>query len=201
MIADGYGKSFTIGALSTPVGGGTVVAIAQPHFLLGVPANVVVRPIYIDVALHAGISTADADETEAIIAVDSLGQWRGDGTFTVETASNMNSKWDKGSISQAGSAFSANATTSPRNGAAAAAPVLDMELGRLVETADQGGTAANVAYRIRKLTYQPNYPPWLEGLCSLAIYVGGTVAVTAITIVQIVESSPETMRAYMKGEK
>lgn len=199
MIADGYGRSFTIGAFSTPVGGGTILDLDQPHFVVGVPANMVLRPIYVDSVLHAGISTGDADETEILVAADSLGEWRGDGTFTVETPSNMNSKYDKGGL-QAGSAFSADMTTSPRNGAAAADPVLDMELAHLVETADQAGTAANVAYRIRKLTYQPNYPVWLEGPASLLVYVGGTIAVTALTVVQVVAASPEIMRKYMRGE-
>lgn len=196
MIGKGYGKSFTIGAFSTPVGGGTVLAIAQPHFVYGIPAGLVVRPILVDSVLFGGISTLDADETEILVAVDSLGEWRGDGTSTVETASNMNSHYDKGSLGRGGSAFSANMTTSPRNGAAAAAPVLDMELARLAETADQAGTAANVAYRQRKLLYEPNYPVWLEGPCSLIVYVGGTVAVTALTVVQIVEAPIDVMAKF-----
>lgn len=191
FIKKGYGRSVTVAAFSTPItggGAGTIIDQDRPEFVIGVPAGYCIRPLYIDVVLQAGISTADADETEALIAVDSLGLWTGDGTFTSEQPSNMRTDLDKGSACRVGSAFiTINMTTTPGNGGTAAAPVLDMELARLVETADQAGVAANVAYRQRKLTYTPLYPPFLVGPCTLIIYWGGTVATTGFAIVQWVE--------------
>lgn len=199
MIADGYGRSATVGAFSTPVGGGTILDLDQPHLVVGVPAQIVIRPIFVSSSLFAGLSTADADETEFLLAVDSLGLWTGDGTSTAENVSNMNSRLDKGSACRVGSAFSGNMTTTPRNGGAAAAPVLDMELYHFAEVADQAGVAANVFYRLRNPLYQPNYPAWVEGPASLIAYVGGTVAVTALTVVQWVEAPVDIMKQYLKG--
>ena len=88
----------------------------------------------------------------------------------------MNTRFDKGSSCRVGSAFTADMTTTPRNGGTAADPVLDMELASVVESADQAGTAANAAYRLIRLLYMPNLPPFLTGPCSLLGYFGGTIA-------------------------
>ena len=200
MIADGYGRGVTVGAFSTPVGGGTILDIDQPHLAVAIPEGYVIRPIFLSSSLFGGLSTADADETELLLSLDSLGLWTGDGTLTQENPSNMNSKRDKGSACKVGSAFSGNMTTTPRGGLAAAAPVLDMEIYHFAEVADQAGTAANVAYRMRNPLYQPDYPVWAEGPATLFVHIGGTVAVTALTAVQWVEAPTDIMRKYMKGE-
>ena len=200
MIADGYGRGVTVGAFSTPVGGGTILDLDQPHLAVAIPEGHVIRPIYLSSSLFAGISTADADETELLVSLDSLALWTGDGTSTAENVSNLNSKKDKGSACRVGSAFTGNMTTTPRNGGAAAAPVLDLELYHFAEVADQAGTAANVAYRMRNPLYQPDYPIWAEGPATFFVHIGGTVAVTGLTVVQWVEAPPDIMRKYMKGE-
>ena len=200
MIADGYGRGVNVGAFSTPVGGGTILDLDQPHLAVGIPAGFCLRPIYLSSALFAGISTADADETELLVSVDSLGLWTGDGTSTAENVSNLNSRYDKGSACRVGSAFSGNMTTTPRNGGTAAAPVLDLELFHFAEVADQAGTAANVFYRLRNPVYAPEYPVWLEGPCSLFVHIGGTVAVTGLTVVHWVEAPIAVMREYMNGK-
>ena len=200
MIADGYGRGVTVGAFSTPVGGGTILDLDQPHLAVGVPAGFCLRPIYMSSSLFAGISTADADETELLVSVDSLGLWTGDGTSTAENVSNLNTKLDKGSACRVGSAFSGNMTTTPRNGGTAAAPVLDLELFHFAEVADQAGTAANAFYRLRNPVYAPEYPVWLEGPCSLFVHIGGTVAVTALTVVHWIEAPIAVMREYMNGK-
>lgn len=205
MIADGFGRAVTAGAFSTGfVGGGagTVLDLDQPELVIGIPAQVVARLLLCEVVINGGLATTDSDETEALIAVDSLGVWSGDGTSTAESPSNMNSKYDKGSMCRVGSAFTADMTTNPRGGGAAADPVLDMELARLVESADLQGTAANMIYRVLRLVYEPSYPVWLEGPASICVYFGGTRAtIDGFILARWVESSPDTMRAYMKGEK
>lgn len=196
MIAKGWGRAVTVGAFSTGIvggGAGTVLDAQQPELAVAVPPNFCIRPIYIEVVVQGGISTADSDEAEINIAVDSLGMWTGDGTFTSEQPANMRTDLDVGSSCRVGSAFSANMTTTPPGGSAAA-PVRDMELAGLVETADQAGTAANVAYRIIRLLYQPNYPPFLVGPCTLLVYFGGTIAtVGGFVRAQWVEASKSFM--------
>lgn len=204
MIADGYGRRVTVGAFSTGIvggGAGTVLDLDQPEVAIAVPSALVIRPIHLEIVVQGGISTADSDEVEALIAVDSLGYWTGDGTFTSENPSNMNSKFDKGSGCKVGSAFTADMTTTPRNNGTAADPVLDMELVSVVETADQAGTAANAVYRQIRLVYMPAHPEWLEGQCTLLGYWGGTIAtVGGFARFAWVEAPPDIIRRYMKGE-
>ena len=192
MVAQGMGRTVTVGAFSTPgTGGGAalVIDIDQPRLAIGVPAGNCIRPIRFEVVMQTGISTADGDETEALIAADSLGLWTGDGAHTDENPSNMRTDLDKGSICRVGSTFTGDMTTTPGNGGTAADPVLDMELARLVETADQAGTAANAVYTIARLLYEPKYPPYLVGPCTLLVYFGGTIATPSFVIGQWVEGS------------
>src|SRR3990167_7313152 len=149
LIRNGQGRHITVGALSTPIvggGNGTVLDLDQPEFAIGVPSGSAIRIVRAEIVVQGGIATGDSDETEALIAVDSLGLWSGDGTLTNENPSNMRTDLDKGSLCKVGSTFTADMTTTPGNGLAAADPVLDMELARLVETSDQAGTAANAVY-------------------------------------------------------
>ena len=180
MIARGMGRMVAVGAFSTGIvggGAGTVYDQDQPEFAIGVPGGHVIRPFYVEIVVQGGLSTADSDETEALIAVDSLGLWRGDGTYTFETPSNMRTDFEKGSACRCGSAFTGNMTTNPRGlTEAAAAPVLDIELARVVETSDLQGTAANMVYRNIRLLYNPDYPLFLVGPCTLLGYWGGTIA-------------------------
>ena len=204
MIADGYGRALTVGAFSTGVvggGAGTILDIDQPEFAIGVPANYVLRPLFTKMVVGPGVTTADSDETEALLAVDSLGLWSGDGTSTAESPSNLNSKYAKGSACRVGSAFTADMTTSPRSGAADADPVLDMELDRNQEITDFNAAATSVTFHTVVLQYQPNYPEWLEGPCTLLGYFGGTIATLgSFAVVRWVEAPPDVMRAYMKGD-
>lgn len=189
-IALGMGRSMTVGAFSTGIvggGAGTVLDLDQPEFAVAVPAGYVIRPFYVEIAVQGGISTLDSDETEALLAADSRSRWAGDGTFTAEQPSNLRSDLVEGSACLCGSAFTADMTTTNEVGTAAD-PNLDMELARIVETADQAGTAANVAYRVIRLVYEPRYAPYLVGPCTLLGYWGGTVAtVGGFAVVQWVE--------------
>lgn len=203
LIERGYGRSVTVGAFSTGIvggGDGTILDQDQPEFAIGVPAGYCIRPIYIDIVVKGGIATTDADETEALIAVDSLGVWFGDGTVTNENPSNLRTDLDKGSLCHVGSAFTGNMTTSPGGGVAAAAPVLDMELARTLESNDQAGAVASAAYRIIKLVYEPDHPPFLVGPCTLLGYWGGTRAtIEGFAIVQWVEGPTKDFLPSVAG--
>jgi len=203
MIADGYGRALTVGALSAGIvggGAGTILDLNQPELAIAVPANVVIRPILAKVQVQVGAATTDADESETLLAVDSLGLWTGDGTLTNENPSNMNSRFDKGSLCRVGSAFTGDMTTTPGNGGTAAAPVLDMELDRAVVQLELA-TAASQNYILLALNYQPNYPEYIEGPATLLAYWGGTVAtVGGFAQVRWVEAPVDIMRRYMRGE-
>lgn len=199
MIAKGWGHVGMCGGFSTgKVGGGNgdVFDLNQPEFVLGVPPGITVRPFYIHCVAQAGAITTTEDETEILVAVDSLGLWRGDGAHTVVTPSNLRTDLDKGSMCRVGQAFTGNMTTTPGYAVAAPAePILDLELARTVMEADeQGAGDTGNTLNCVNLEYQPNYPPVLVGPCSLIIYMGGTVAtVGTLAIVQWVEGPTNQM--------
>ena len=178
MIAKGFGRIATAGAFSSGVGGGAaaIIDIDQPQLAIAVPTGYAIRPVRVSVQVQAGLVAADNDENEALIAVDPYGQWTGDGTFTAELPINMRTDLGQGSACRVGSAFSGDMTTTPA-GAAAADPVLDMELARLVQTVDitlaTGGEAANL--KELSLLYEPRYAPFIVGPATLLVYWGGTV--------------------------
>lgn len=177
-IAKGYGRALTAGAFSTGIvggGAGTVLDLDQPELVIGVPAGFVLRPLFIAAQVQVALVAADNDENEILFAVDSLGLWSGDGTYTFEEPSNLNTSYAKGSACRVGSAFTADMTTTPKYGAAAD-PVLDIELDRGVETFDIFSTGVSANLKRLEQRYEPQNPEWLEGPCSLLVYFGGTVA-------------------------
>lgn len=199
MVADGFGRAALVGALSTGLvggGAGTVILVAQPLLVIGIPANIVLRPLYISLSVQPGIETTDSNEVDALIGVDSLGLWSGDGTKTDEEPSNMNPRFGKGSACRVASAVTADLTTTPKSGAAAAAPVVDMELARTTQTTNFGD-ATGISHRETKIVYEPNYPDWLEGPCTLFVNAGGSIATVGCFITaKWVEASPQAMRDY-----
>lgn len=179
LILGGHGRSAIVGAFSTGGAGGGAAAIIdldRPNLAIGVPAGFAIRPFHISAQVQPGAATTDADEAEILFAVDSLGLWRGTGTSTVVTPSNLRTDLDKGSACRVGATFSADMTTTPGFAVEAAAdPVLDLELAREVQTLELA-TAANQNLYLVRLNYEPDYPPFLVGPCTLFVYYGGTVA-------------------------
>ena len=178
MIARGMGRQVTVGAFSTGIvggGAGTILDLDQPELVIGVPAGYVIRPLRLSGQVQVGLTAADNDESEILFAVDSLGLWSGDGTFTMEEPSNMRTDLAKGSGCRVGSAFTADMTTTPKFGVAAD-PVLDMELARAVETFDVFSTGTTDLLKRLDLLYEPMWGPMLVGPCSLLVYFGGTIA-------------------------
>ncbi len=187
-------------ARSAPVssagGAGTVLDLDQPELAIGIGGNTVVRILRAAVSVQPGISTADDDESDLLLGVDSLGEWLGDGTFTVENPSNLNSKFGKGAPVRVGSAFTADMTTTPRSGAAAADPVIDLELDGATLTTNFGD-ATGISDRELAIDYQPIVPPWIVGPATILVYWGGTIAtVGGFARLQIVASTPDLMRQY-----
>ena len=83
-------------------------------------------------------------------------------------------------------------TTTPSFGSAAA-PVIDLELIREVQTLELATAAGQNLYLVR-VVYQPKYPPFIVGPATLLVYWGGTVAnVGGFAQVHWVEGSIEQM--------
>lgn len=175
----GMGRSANCGAFSTgKVGGGdaTAIDLDQPEFVIGVPAGICIRPFYVHAQAQAGVTTADSDEVEILLAVDSLGYWNGNGTHTDCNPSNLRTDLDKGSMCTVAQAETGDLTTTPGYAVIAAAdPVLDMELDRVVNCTNFG-TNVGISEVIVELKYEPKHPPFLVGPCSMFIYMGGTIA-------------------------
>ena len=177
MIAQGMGRVAVVGAFSTPVAGGgvaNVIDLDQPRLAIAVPGGVTIRPLFCHCQVQPGLIAADNDENEILLGADALGMWTGDGTSTAEQPVNMRTDLGRGSVCRVGSTFSANMTTTNAAGTAAA-PVLDMELDRVVEHVDVS-TAASVNVHQLMMKYTPKYPPMLTGPATLLLYYGGTVA-------------------------
>lgn len=181
MIAKGMGRSSTLGTFSSGVAGGGAAAIIdlnRPRFACGIPSGHVIRPFRITCQVQPGAATTDADETEILFAVDSLGMWKGDGAHTVEIPSNMRTDLDKGSAMRCGSIFAGDMTTTPGFGVIADAdPVLDMELAREVQTLELTVSAISQNLYLVRLDYEPDNPPFIVGPATLLVYFGGTQAV------------------------
>lgn len=178
MIAQGMGRHVTVGAFSTGIvggGAGTILDLDQPELVIGVPAGYCMRPIRMSAQVQVGLFAADNDESEILFAVDSLGLWSGDGTYTFEEPSNMRTDLVKGSACRVGSAFTADMTTT-QPGITPADPILDIELARSVETSDLFSTGTGILIKRLDLTYEPLNAPYLVGPCSLLAYFGGTIA-------------------------
>ena len=175
----GMGRSANCGAFSTgKVGGGdgTIIDQNQPELVIGIPAGICIRPFYVHAQLQAGVTTADSDEVEILLAIDSLGYWDGNGTNTDVNPSNLRTDLDKGSMCTVAQAETGDLTTTPGYAViAAAAPVLDMELDRVVNSTNFG-TNVGIVDLILELKYEPKHPPFLIGPCSLFVYAGGTIA-------------------------
>ena len=179
QIAKGMGRNLTIGAFSTGLAGGgalLVIDIDRPLMVVGVPAGVCIRPFSIYAQCQPGISTADDDEAEILIAVDSLGLYTGaDNDHTIEIPSNLRTDLDKGSACRCGSVWTGDMETTPGYAVAVGAdPVLDLELDRKV-MATNFGDATFYSEVQMNLKYEPKEAPYLIGPCSLIVYMGGTI--------------------------
>ena len=202
LIAAGYGRHMTVGGFSTGIAGGGVAAIIdidQPRWIVSVPAGYAIRPILVDMIAQPGVTTADSDETEVLLAVDSLAFWRVAAASTDETPTNMRTDLAQGSICRCASAFTANIALVTAEGASAV-PTLDMELGRNLEMTDFNATATSITFHAVRLLYEPENPPYLVGPCSLLGYFGGTIAnVGGYAIVEWVEGPAALLLPAIAG--
>lgn len=190
LIAFGYGFHVSIGGFSTPItggGNGDVLDLDQPEGILSVPPGWCLIPFRIDIQLQTPLLATDADESEALITVDLKSEWKGDGTFTAETAYNLRNDRNgargtaplaTGCPIKCASAFTADMLAT--DGADA---IHDMDLARSVIVGDSQ-TAVGTTWTGNRLLYEPLNSPLLTGPCAVYLYWGGTVATTGFAQAQ-----------------
>lgn len=176
-VAEGKGFVVNVGAFSTPItggGAGTVLDLDQPEFVINVESGKVLVPLRFHIQTQQPLLATDADEVEILIAVDRTAKWAGDGTFTAETAFNMNTASTNSYSGSVGSAFSADMLMT--TGADA---VLGIELAHSVNVGDVNGTPGFAAFNTKhELLYEPAVSPFIVGPAAVIGYWGGTVATT-----------------------
>jgi hypothetical protein len=175
----------SVGAVTTPItggGAGTVYDTDQPEFVVSVPSGRAIMPIRIHIQMQQPLLATDADESEALIAVDRLSAGSA-GTSTLEVAFNMRTDNPAASGCTVWSAYTGNMT---------AEPTLGIELARSVTVGDVQ-SAVGVAITKHELLYEPETSPLIVGPASLIGYWGGTVATPGFAEIQWVEfATPPT---------
>ena len=160
----------SVGSLSTPVtggGAGTVLDADQPEAIIDVPDGQVLRLISVRVDVQVGVSTADADETEIVLAIDRTaisGVTATNGV--VEIPIGGRTSVASGSAMQFVSAVTTNL---------AGAPTLSVELAHPVIHAVVGD-ATSYAHPRLELDYEPSVPDYVVGPATVVLYFGGTIA-------------------------
>jgi hypothetical protein len=179
LVMEGRGYHVTIGAFSTGItggGAGTIFDQDQPEGIISVPSGVAILPLRIHIQGQVPLLATDADEAEALIAVDRLAAWPGDGTVTTETVFNLRTDNPRASSCSAASAATANITN----------PTLGIELARVVVTGDIQ-SAVGTTWGLLDLLYEPETPPIIMGPAAVYLYWGGTVAVPGFAEAQWLE--------------
>ena len=182
MALEGRVFTITVGALSTGIlggGAGTVPELAEPEFLIAVPAGVAIKPLRIAVQGVCADAVANHDKLEIIIAADILKGWDLSGTATTEYAYNFRTDLPRGSACAARSAFTADITL---------APAAVIELARREVFIEQT-TAVGTQPIIVDLLYEPLSGPFISGPAMLFGMWGGTSAVTGYAQVTYAEWS------------
>lgn len=162
----------TVGTMTTPVlggGAGTILDADQPELVIDVPGGVVVAICNVRADLQPGVVAADADEFEALLAIDRTQVSGATATNgTVETPINFRTDIVSGSRVNVVSAVTTNLT---------AAPTLSMELTHPVLIGIKDGSAAATAYSAMLfMDYDPSVKPFVVGPATIVVYAGGTVA-------------------------
>jgi len=171
LVLEGRCFTATVGTLSTGIvggGNGTVPELAEPEFVIGVPAGAVILPFRIAVQGNCANAVADHDVLEVIIAAMLGTAYDGTGTATTEVAYNLRTDNPKASLCSVKSAFTADITI---------APVATIDLAR-TEVHVDATSAIALGTIVVDCLYQPTVVPFIVGPAILFGMWGGTTAVT-----------------------
>jgi hypothetical protein len=174
-ILEGRGFIANVGALSTPVGNGTIVNLDQPQYGMIIPAGTTLVPIRLAIQLTTPLLAADADEVEALVFVDTTAATVAaalDGTWTT-TITPKNMRIALANVLTSLCTVKALCTADTTD------PTESIDLVHAQQSGDVQGTAANAIWTRHGLLYEPKNPPYIVGPASLFAYWGGTVATLA----------------------
>ncbi len=170
-IARGFGWTFSVGDLTTPIlggGAGTTILDTDPEWVIEVPTKQILIPLRFAVQLEAPLIAADDNESECVIGVDRTqvgGSVAVDGT--VEIANNMRTDILAGCPCNPLSALTGAANTTPTR---------SFDLVRMTQVGDFNGTPDVAFWTTMELLYEPETPPLIVGPATVYCYWGGTVA-------------------------
>lgn len=189
LIAAGYGYTVSVGAGTTPIvggGAGTIIDQDRAELLVSVPSGSAIIPFSIRTELELSAANVDAEVQEILVAVDRTAAMVTFAAGTVETPVNLRTDASRASLTSVQSANTANHTN----------PTLGIELARkqvVINLVTSGITQGKC-----DLLYEPKTPPILVGPCQLAVYWGGTAAVSGFCQASWVEL-PEELNMLFGG--
>jgi len=180
-IFKGLGRMVNVGAFSTPIvggGAGTIIDQDEPELVIAVPSGTSIMPIRIEVTCTVPLISADANESEILIGVDTATYAVTGSAGTTEVAYNLNGG-TTGSLCNCLSAVTTAIT---------AVPVITMELmHKLLTAAVKGSSAGNDVWGELYGLYEPESAPIIKGNAQLLVYFGGTVATSGFISAQWLE--------------
>lgn len=170
-VLEGRVWQVTVGTLSTPIVGGgstTVLLPDQPELAIEVPSGVVVVICNVRADLQPGVTAADGEEFEVLLAVDRVAVAGITTEGTVETPLNFRTDISGGSLCTVNSAITSNVPTTPTPSMELAHPVI---IGN-VDTTPKSTLWTPPLF----MDYDPAVKPIIAGPATILVHAGGTVA-------------------------
>jgi hypothetical protein len=170
LALEGRCFSITVGALVTGIasGAGTIPELAEPEFVIGVPAGTVMMPLRVACQCFVADAIADHSHEEIIVGIDRGKTYDGTGTCTAEVAYNLRTDNPRSTMCTCVSAVTADITS---------IPVMLTELARTAIFVEQTTAVGTVPIEV-SLLYQPVVAPFIVGPAMLVGMWGGTSALT-----------------------
>lgn len=175
LVMNGRAFNVTVGgiaagadvALITGGGNGTTIDSDQPEMIIGTPTGYFHIPLSFTCAVQQDMD-ADAEESNIILFADLTQTNDASGTSTAETAQNL---LDGGptSVSTCESATTADRTDP------SCTVILDYATCQAAQV-----SAAGTVLAVNRMDFNPDFPMFLKGPCSVVACWGGTSAATGI---------------------
>ena len=186
MIEEGRGFAFSIGTLVTPATGGgvgTIPDLNQPDAMVSVPSGTSIYVKRVHVSCYPGAITADLDEYEILVGIDKTNALSSGtpGTYSANTALNLNTRHARTSSCTCGSRWTVNTATA----------TLDLELAHVIRVIDIDTVGIGTGWHYNtlglELVYEPLAMPKIVGPGKLLVYWGGTKPVLGYATVEYFE--------------
>lgn len=170
LALEGRCFSITVGALVTGIASGsaTVPELAEPEFIISVPAGTVIMPLRVACQCFTADAVADHSHEEIIVGIDRGKVYDGTGTKTTEVAYNLRTDNPRATMCTCTSAHTDDITS---------IPVMLTELARTAVFIEQTTAVGTVPIEV-SLLYQPLVAPFIVGPAMLVGMWGGTSPLT-----------------------